>query len=105
MVLTLKAPDLTPGYPSKGPKLGPAWSAVWAELAKAARRKDPYVDGRVLAESLAAEFELDPATLVGMLSRFAKAGILDRQPRKVTVQILHRSGKRTRTFYRINTDG
>lgn len=105
MTITTKAPDLTPGYPSNGAKLGPAWSAIWAELVKAARRKDPYVDGRHLAETIAPEYDLDPATLVGLISRYAKVGMLEREGRPVTVKILNRSGTRNRTFYRISSDG
>lgn len=92
-----KAPDLTPGYPSNGEKLGPAWERVWSELSKASRRKDRFIDGRVLAETVAPEYDLAPATLVALLSRMGTAGHLDREYRPV----ISGRGKRNRTHYSI----
>jgi hypothetical protein len=93
---TLTAPDLTPGYPSKGPKLGPAWNALYRALA----RGEDFQDGRVLAHKIAPKHDLDPATLVALLSRAAKAGILDKEPRPVMTQ----RGFRSRTHYRVHAD-
>jgi hypothetical protein len=97
---TKTAPDLTPGYPSKGAKLGPAWEAVWAELTKAARRKDPFVEGRDLAQRFASDYGLAPSTLVAVLSRAAKAKLLVADPRPVQTN----RGVRNRNHYKIKTD-
>lgn len=91
-----KAPDLTPGYPSKGRKLGPAWSVIWTELQHAALQDDPFQEGREMADRIAPDYGLAPATLVALLSRAARAGLLD-----VTSRPVHATrGYRMRTFYR-----
>lgn len=91
---TKTAPDITPGYPSNGAKLGPAWASMWRKL----RMSDDALDGRELSERVAAQHDLAPATLVALISRAAKAGLLTREPRPVVTG----RGQRTRTFYRIN---
>lgn len=91
---TKTAPDITPGYPSKGPMLGPAWSAIWRDLS----RSEDALDGRELAQKVAVKHGLATSTLVALISRAAKAGLLTREPRPVTTG----RGQRTRTFYRIN---
>jgi hypothetical protein len=103
MTKTLIAPDIPNsayprgGYPTKGAKLGPAWSAIWRKLSKA----EDFLDGRELADQVAAKYDLAPATLVALLSRAAKAGVLDKELRPVQTT----RGTRDRTFYRIPTDG
>lgn len=100
--MTNTAPDLIPGYPSKGRKVGPAWNELWAEL----QRADDFQDGRVLAERIAPKHDLEPSTLVALLSRMAKGGILDRESRPVQIRLNvagggeHQSSRR-RTHYRI----
>jgi hypothetical protein len=89
----LTAPDITPGYPSKGRKLGPAWVSIWQQLSQA----EDALDGRELAEDISGQHDLAPATLVGLIQRAAQAGILNREPREVASG----RGPRTRTFYRI----
>jgi hypothetical protein len=100
MTITVKsAPDIPNpaypkgGYPTKGAKLGPAWSAIWRKL----NRADDYLDGRELADQVAPKHDLAPATLVALLSRAAKAGILQKELRPVQTK----RGARDRTFYRI----
>lgn len=93
-MVTKKAPDLTPGYPSNGAKLGPAWNAVWRAL----ERAGDFRDGRVLADRIAPKYELEPATLVALMSRAAKAGLLAREGRPVKTG----RGTRTRTHYMID---
>lgn len=93
----LTAPDLTPGYPSNGTKLGPAWRALWAELDKASRTPDPFLDGRDLADNVAPDYGLAPATLVALLSRAAKAGLLNKTSRPVESA----RGYRMRTHYKV----
>lgn len=96
------APDITPGYPSKGAQLGPAWSKIWEQLDAQA-----YQDGQEIARSVAAEVGLAPATLVALISRGAKAGLLLTRPQKVQVPMEGRETPviRTRTFYRISAKG
>lgn len=91
------APDLTPGYPSKGKKLGPAWRRLWAELDKASMGPDPFLDGRVLADEVAPDYGLSSNTLVALLSRAAKAGLLNKEARPVESA----RGNRNRTHYRV----
>lgn len=93
---TKTAPDITPGYPSNGAKLGPAWASIWRDLSRAG----DALDGRELAAKIAPKHELTPSTLVALISRAAKAGLLTREPRAVTTG----RGQRTRTFYRIHPD-
>jgi hypothetical protein len=98
MDMTSKTPPmLTDNYPAPGTRLGQGWAALWAELAKASRRVDPYLDGRELAEELAPAHDLNPSTLVALLSRMAKGGILEREGRPVQTG----RGSRNRTHYRI----
>lgn len=94
------APDLTPGYPSKGAKLGPAWRAVWAELDKVSSTPDPFLEGQELAATVAPDYGLSPNTLVALLSRAAKVGLLDKDTRPVQSS----RGYRMRTHYRKRAD-
>lgn len=96
-MMTTAAPDLTPGYPSKGTKLGPAWERLWVELDKASQEPDPYVEGRALALKVATDYGLNPSTLTALLSRAAKADLLKRDHRYVTGA----RGNRMRTHYAI----
>lgn len=99
MTTHTKAPDIpnpaypNGGYPTGGEKLGPAWSAIWLKL----NRATDHLDGRVLADSVAPEHDLAPATLVALLSRAAKAGVLEKELRPVQST----RGARERAFYRI----
>jgi hypothetical protein len=97
MTTTRTVPDITPGYPSRGAQLGPAWTKIWRAL----ERSGDFEDGHELAARVAKTTGLAPATLVALISRAAKAGLLEREPRQVTVKILKRTGRRTHTFYRI----
>jgi hypothetical protein len=102
-----KAPDIPNpayprgGYPTGGAKLGPAWRDIWNRLSRAQTREDKFLDGRELADTVAIKHDLAPATLVALLSRAAKAGVLDKELRPVTST----RGLRNRTFYRIPADG
>lgn len=100
-----EAPDLTPGYPSKGKRLGPAWKDAWAELTAAT---DP-LDGWALANKIAPEYDMEPLSIVQLLSRMATGGILEREQRMVETTISRtqggkvttRAGLRARSHYRI----
>jgi len=108
MNMTMKAPDFPggrpgqdSGYPSKGTSIGPAWQDLWDRI-RASHGK--YVNGRDLAAEVAPLHDLQPSTLVSLLSRAAKAGILEREQRPVKVPLLDREGTRSQTFYRIKVD-
>lgn len=81
------------GYPSKGRRIGPAWREVWAALTAAS----DWLDGCKLAESVAPKHDLAPATVLVLVSRAAKAGVLERTHRTV----MGPRGPRPRTHYRI----
>ena len=90
---TLNAPDLSPGYPSKGARLGPAWSEAWAELIK---YPGEWRDGMELWTRVAANHNLSPDSVRALLYRMVKGGILE----KDTHQVITDKGKRTRTRFR-----
>lgn len=120
MTTQTKAPDFPggregqeSGYPSKGRKLGPAWQQIWNTLSL-----DPalFMDGKMLAETVAPVHDLVPATLVALMSRAARAGLLDKETRDVKVQVILAmrnsdkvakviNGTRSRVFYRIADHG
>lgn len=91
---TTTAPDLTPGYPSKGPRLGPAWDAVWAELSKT---PGEWRDGHALWMDVAPRFQLSTETVRALMFRMATGGILESESR----QVLTSRGKRSHTHFRI----
>lgn len=104
---TSEAPDLTPGYPSKGPRLGPAWRDAWAHLRAS---PEEWVDAWALADELAPAHDLEQLSIVQLLSRMATGGILERERRPVSTTITRtqagkattREGVRLRSHYRIN---
>jgi hypothetical protein len=62
------APDFTPGYPSGGDRIGPAWSAMWADLA----------DGRWHDRTkLAPGAPIGAKTRKALSTRAVAAGLLD----------------------------
>ena len=105
MTTQTRAPDISPNYPSKGRKLGPAWARIWSMLDNAL----VPLDGKELADTVAAEQDLAPATLVALLSRAASAGLLTKEPKDVKIERSQadkpmRPTTRTRMFYSINPD-
>ncbi len=96
MTITLDAPDLTDGYPSKGKKIGPAWKAAWALLAE-----DPeqWMDGRELAAAGAAKGRCQESTMLALLARMREGAILERTYKPVKGE----RGMRTRAHYRIKS--
>lgn len=101
MTITRTAPDITPGYPSKGAKLGPAWAEAWRLLR---RSRGGFVDGWELATKVTEDMDLQPVTLVAVIRRAANAGLLEREERPVKVKILSGEGTRKRMFYRIKDE-
>lgn len=90
---TLAAPDLTPGYPSKGARLGPAWEDAWAEFTKA---PGEWLDGASVWTEVAERHDLSPLTLRGLMFRMASKGHLEREARMVKGD----HGFRSRTHFR-----
>lgn len=95
-LIPAEAPEIHPGYPYKR-RLFPAWQAAWDKLRDAMLSGNEALDGRVLADEVAPEHGLTPQTLVGVFSRAAAAGLLERELRPVEST----RGVRHRTFYRI----
>ncbi len=92
------------GYPIPEYPLGRAWTEAYGLIKDAT---EP-VDGRLLAVQVALKHDLDPLTLVGLFSRMAKGGHLERVPKPVKLTMTKPDGRvyqstRTRTFYQIPT--
>lgn len=106
---TTEAPDLTPGYPSKGPRLGPVWKDVWMYLQASPEK---WQDAWTLADRLAPKYDLEPLSIVQLMSRMATGKILEREKRPVQTTITRtqngkvttRNGLRLRSHYRINAE-
>jgi hypothetical protein len=92
------APDLTPGYPSQGTKIGPAWTDIWTELAQA---PGVWRDGQEVWTGISERYGLNPGTLRGLMFRMAAGGILESKSRLV----LTAKGHRSRTHFRIKAQG
>jgi hypothetical protein len=74
MNTTEQAPEIHPGYPYKR-RVFPAWQQMWDILRDAAPTST--VQGRSLAEFVAAKHGLSVQTLTHVLARAATAGLLD----------------------------
>jgi hypothetical protein len=96
-VKKIVAPDITPRYPSKGSRIGPAWADIWRELAAAG---DAWTDGQAVSVRVAGNHDLAPATVRNLLTSAAKAGLLEHTYRNVDTES-GTAGTRLRTFYRI----
>jgi hypothetical protein len=81
-------------YPDPSTRLGRAWQYAWKHLAE---NREIWVDGNELADVAAETEGLSAATMVGVLTRAATAGVLERT--HVTVDGTR--GPRKRTQYRI----
>lgn len=106
MDMTTEAPDISPGYPSKGRLLGPAWRTLWSMLCA---HPDEYQDGTVLAAQAAAEHGLAPVTLRAVLTRAATAGLVVMRRQDVEIsaswrgangETVQRASTRSRVHYR-----
>lgn len=93
-------PDITPGYPSRGRVIGPAWAAMWRALAAS----EVALDGASLARTIAERMPVpqpSPNTLTTLLSRAVKAGLLD----VTTKSVPGDRGNRNRAFYYVSELG
>ena len=86
------APDITPGYPSGGERIGPAWADLWSYLVTHPR---VWHLGLTLAGDIAQRHDLAIQTGLTLLSSAAGNGLIERRYR--------RSGtpKRRRAEYRV----
>lgn len=90
---TKNAPDLTPGYPSGGARIGPAWEEAWTTLTA---YPGEWREGQELWQTIAPQHDLSPDTLRGLMFRMAEKGYLESESR----QVITGKGKRSRTFFR-----
>lgn len=97
--MTVRAPDITQGYPSGGSKIGPAWDSAWEWLRAQGRG---WTDGTDLARRVSVNHELAESTVRNLLTSARRAGLLEQTYRAVDVP---GRGPRTRTHYRIKHDG
>jgi hypothetical protein len=88
-------PDLSPGYPSQGARLGPAWADIWNALA---RTPEQAQDIYPIAATVAETHGLAVSTLIGLTKRAATAGLLERSAELVYTG---KRGRRMRTHYKI----
>ncbi len=95
---TKNAPDLTEGYPSRGTKIGPAWSEAWSVLT---RYPGEWREGQELWLEIAPKHGLRPDTLRALMFRMAQAGHLESK----SVQVITSKGKRNRTQFRYVSKG
>jgi hypothetical protein len=102
MEITESPPDLTPGYPSKGAKIGPAWAEAWKVLSES---PDPWCDGHLLCRAVAEHRSLHKDTVRGLLYRMVSGGILEREARNIKVTVTLKGKEhtqlRSRTYFRI----
>lgn len=91
-------PDITPGYPSKGQRIGPAWVDMYAWLKAAGLG---WTDGTTLAARIAANHEVSADTLKNILSSARNAGLLEATHKRVDIP---GRGPRMRTHYRIKEE-
>lgn len=90
---TSTAPDITPGYPSRGRVAGPAWQAAWNALGQAGSE---WTDGMALSAAIAVDRELSPLTVRGILFRAAREGLIESRSRMAETP----RGMRMRTAFR-----
>ncbi len=72
----MTAPDITPGYPSGGEKIGPAWDLIWSKLGDTAGE---WVRGLDFATRHAAEAGLHPDTVVTLMRQASNRGLLQKR--------------------------
>lgn len=97
---TLTPPNLTakyPVHPKRANRIGPAWAEAWKYLIE---HRDEWTDGVELARSVGEVHNLSSDTLIGLFTRMATAGHLERNHTEVATT----RGVRKRTHYRIPRD-
>lgn len=83
-----EAPDFTPGYPSRGERIGPWWAAAWALLAD--RQPRTWME---LARAIP-DPPVAPMTARNVVQRAVAAGLLTREIRRTA------TGQQLPTLYR-----
>lgn len=73
-----QAPDINPGYPSAGERLGPAWASLWRHLGDGCWHRTKALTG------LSADLGIAPSTVSNLVRQAAAKGLLE--VRKVTVE-------------------
>lgn len=71
----MEAPDFNLGYPSKGGRIGPAWSAAWALLADGEWRTSREIVGEMIRLPDA----LQPKTAGALLRKAADVNLIERR--------------------------
>lgn len=85
-----QAPDISPGYPSKGRIIGPAWNHAWHLMAEA----DRPLSSDEIAATVAKRRKVAVGTVKNLLTYAYKAGMLIR-----TTELVE---KRNRAMYAID---
>jgi Fe2+ or Zn2+ uptake regulation protein len=82
----METPDITPGFPSKGERIGPAWETMYGLLVRATKPMDTQSLAQVAS---AIHPDVSVETARSLLHSAARAGLVTRTP--------HYVGGRTRT--------
>lgn len=93
-VMANRVPNIAGDYPLAGEKIGPAWRDTWAVLSSG-----KWFAGADVAQWVAARQPVDPRTVIGLMQKARKAGLLE-----VKILKTKRDGvKRSRAHYRIKS--
>jgi hypothetical protein len=74
---TSPAPDITPGYPSAGTRVGPAWNDLWQRLADG-----EWHGWLALTTDVAAAHDIQPKTAESLLYAARKSGLIEKHVAK-----------------------
>lgn len=69
------APDFSPGYPSKGARLAPAWAVAWAKLSDG----EWWTSRSLVEEMIKLAEPLQPKTCGALLRQASAVGLLERK--------------------------
>ena len=72
--MTSDAPDFSPGYPSLGERIGPAWQKFLGSLVPGR-----WFFGTDLAHQMGPSLGIEPVTIKNLLRQAEKAGLLERK--------------------------
>ena len=92
---SVPVPGYSTGYPDNRQNVGRAWSHAWNAMRAAGPE---YLDGNLIAKDAAESVsKLKPVTVLALLSRARRAGLLEVEHRQVAGE----RGVRRRSFYRL----